>query len=347
MHYIKKHLVFVGVVIIFLNSFFLYEPLVITDVTPGVLISKIKNVFTRGNPTQILFVGDLMLGRGVETLIETEGVEYPFKKVLSLLTSPDVTIGNFEGTVIETHEQTQSGVLRFSIQEKYLMHLKDVGFDVLSLANNHSFDYGVEGLTYTRKKCTEFQLVCVGSPISVDQYSVSIIPVDGVRVGIIALHTLYGLEINKVLTSVIHDVSKQTDIQIAYVHWGEEYQLAHNDAQSTLAHGLIEYGIDAVIGHHPHVVQDVEMYKGKPIFYSLGNFIFDQYFSSDVQEGLGVLMNASKNEVTYSLIPFQSVKSQPSVMEKNKAKVLFNRILNNVSTLPEVDMEQAQMTIKR
>jgi poly-gamma-glutamate synthesis protein (capsule biosynthesis protein) len=101
-----------------------------------------------------------------------------------------------------------------------------------------------------------------------------------------------------------------------YVHWGNEYELKHSEQQEALAHYVIDSGIDAVIGHHPHVVQDIEIYNGKPIFYSLGNFIFDQYFSGDVQTGLVVKVYIQKDTITYTLVPISSIgrASQPYIM---------------------------------
>jgi poly-gamma-glutamate synthesis protein (capsule biosynthesis protein) len=123
--------------------------------------------------------------------------------------------------------------------------------------------------------------------------------------------------------------------QIAYIHWGKEYDSVHSKEQEVLAHFLIDNGVDAVIGHHPHVVQDIEVYKGKPIFYSLGNFIFDQYFSDEVQEGLAVRVDTSKDILRYTLIPFESksIKSQPKLLSLlDKDTYLENTLSYNWDT---------------
>jgi hypothetical protein len=129
-------------------------------------------------------------------------------------------------------------------------------------------------------------------------------------------------------------LTKKSDMQIAYVHWGTEYELAHNAAQETLAHVLIDAGADAVIGHHPHVVQDVAFYKDKPIFYSLGNFIFDQYWDTDVQTGLGVRMTIDDGSIAYEAIPFTTAGSrvQPTIMQDADAHTLFTRIFGSGNT---------------
>jgi len=103
------------------------------------------------------------------------------------------------------------------------------------------------------------------------------------------------------------------------VHWGEEYKLINSLAQQGLAHKIIESGADLIIGHHPHVVQNIEKYQGKLIFYSLGNFIFDQYFSPDTQQGLAVGLEIYPDRLVCRLFPLQINLSQPVLMERNKA----------------------------
>jgi len=107
---------------------------------------------------------------------------------------------------------------------------------------------------------------------------------------------------------------------IVSMHWGEEYQLVNSSSQQKLAHQLINNGADLIIGHHPHVVQSIEKYQGKLIFYSLGNFIFDQYFSKETQQGLAVGLEIHPDELTFNLFPLQINLSQPILMEQDKAR---------------------------
>ncbi|GAI55886.1 unnamed protein product [marine sediment metagenome] len=106
---------------------------------------------------------------------------------------------------------------------------------------------------------------------------------------------------------------------IVSLHWGEEYKLINSPAQQKLAHQLIEAGTDLIIGHHPHVVQNIEKYLGKLIFYSLGNFIFDQYFSPETQQGLAVGLEIYPDRLVCRLFPLQINLSQAVSMEQNKA----------------------------
>ena len=285
-------------------------------------------------PVSLLFVGDIMLGRNVESLMEKHGVGYPFVGTEHLLKSADSTIGNFEGIVSSVHEKAEPFTFRFSIKEEFLGNLQGAGFDVLSLANNHSYDYGPSAFTHTKELCPKYALVCSGSPSTLDQDSVQTQVINGRAVSIIFIHTLYKEPDKEVLRALIASSTAQSEIQIAYIHWGEEYALIHNDEQRLLSEFLIDHGIDAVVGHHPHVVQDVGLYNGKPIFYSLGNFIFDQYFSKDVQEMVALNMNIGTSTIKYSLVPLTSatVRSQPSLMDEVAKNTLLKRIFADFNT---------------
>jgi gamma-polyglutamate biosynthesis protein CapA len=289
--------------------------------------------------TSLLFVGDIMLGRAVESRMEYEGIGYPFSAVVDTLGGSDITVGNFEGVVTETHIKTPPYTFQFSIKSEYLEHLNTVGFDVLSLANNHTLDYGTTSLAYTRSLCAVYDLICGGTPKGLSEVSTKVVAAGGHTVGIMFIHTLYGAPAPEALRTTVEKLSTESDIQIAYVHWGDEYVLVHNTAQELFAQTLIDAGVDAVIGHHPHVVQDIALYKGKPIFYSLGNFIFDQYFSDDVQEMVGVHLTLSGNTATYKVVPFTSkeTRNQPHHMDAVNATLLKNRIFAPIAMDSGVD----------
>lgn len=310
---------------------------------------KVQQGLEHKATTTLFFVGDLMLGRHVENLMRAGGIEYPFVHILKELKEPNITIGNFEGVVTQEHIQALPMTFQFSVREEYLALLRDLGFDILSLANNHAFDYGKDELSYTRSVCRALSILCGGTPNALDTFSTQIQEMHGIRFGFIFLHTLYGEPDAILLQDALQDLHSKSDIQIAYVHWGEEYALVHNLAQENLAHTLIDSGIDAVIGHHPHVIQDIALYREKPIFYSLGNFIFDQYFSTEVQEELGVRMIVSEDTLRYELVPFSSieVRSQPKHMSDADAQLLYTRILNEIKTHSFVDIHQGSISVPR
>jgi len=302
--------------------------------------------FTSAN---LLFVGDIMLGRRVETDMEKKGVDYPFASTTELMSRQDLTIGNFEGSIPEKHVQTPELTFQFAVKDTYLNTIKNAGFDILSLANNHALDYGIGGLTNTLATCVRSSLVCFGNPTEVSISSSYIARVNDVNVGFIFIHTLFDEPSDEELEQQLTYLFEYSEVQVAYIHWGTEYLLTHTANQTAFAKKLIDAGVDVVIGHHPHVVEDIELYKQKPIFYSLGNYVFDQYFSSDVQEGLGIQMNIQKNDITYSLIPFTSVnsRSQPHIEDSVEQKILFARILSSVAADSEVDAELGIIKVPR
>lgn len=279
----------------------------------------------QATPVTLLFVGDIMLARAVETRMEALGTAYPFAKVEELLTAPDITIGNFEGIVSEPHVPTRSMEFRFSVRSEYLRAVENAGFDILSLANNHSADFGEDAVRLTKTLCDATDLRCAGTA---QQPEVFIENINGRRIGFLFVHTTWNTQSVEVLRERMRSLAIESDVQVAYIHWGEEYALVHNATQEALAHALIDAGADAVIGHHPHVVQDVGVYNGKPIFYSLGNFVFDQYWNDDVQTGLGVEMTINDDSITYRAIPFFATEhAQPALMEGERVSQLFQRIM--------------------
>ncbi|HEU4677799.1 MAG TPA: CapA family protein, partial [Candidatus Paceibacterota bacterium] len=120
----------------------------------------------------------------------------------------------------------------------------------------------------------------------------------------------------------------------------------HTLAQERLAKELVDDGADLVIGHHPHVVEDVALYRGKPVFYSLGNFVFDQYFSTDVMEGLGVTLTLENEYADYALTGYATMESRsaPYVMSTTSSSALYARVLQNV---PGAELERGTFSVPR
>jgi poly-gamma-glutamate synthesis protein (capsule biosynthesis protein) len=287
--------------------------------------------------------GDIMLGRVIERIIDENGFEYPFKGVSTMIKEHDVVVGNLEAAVPRAHEPTPPYGMQFSMRREFMGELRMLGFDVLSLANNHAFDFGLPGYENTLAECNKASLVCSGHPFRVSTSSLLVTQVGDVRVGIIFLHTLFNEPTSDELTPFLTELKGMSDVQIAYIHWGEEYQEKHNVAQEAFAHLLIDNGIDAIVGHHPHVMQDIEKYRGKPIFYSLGNLVFDQYFSDAVQEGYLLTITMGRHSLTYSLSPYTSAStpSQPHLINESDGQVLSHTIFN-----PDLFTEEETAALK-
>ncbi|MBX4210433.1 CapA family protein [Candidatus Parcubacteria bacterium] len=264
----------------------------------------------------LIFTGDIMLGRNVETLMNRNGNEYPFQFVTKDLLSVDAVISNFEGTIVDPHVQTPSQSTNFSFKPEVATLLRSHNVQVVTLGNNHTYDHGVEGFSQTENYLAKADVDFAGHP-----YRESIADVLTKQIGETNLHflsfngTKSRFDIPAAITVLKAVSATDHDPIVAIVHWGDEYVLMPNAFQIKFAHALIDNGAAFVIGHHPHVVQSVEMYKGRPIFYSLGNFIFDQYFSRETQEELALKLTVSDSSYIFDLLPLESFRSQPKFME--------------------------------
>lgn len=282
---------------------------------PEPVIEVIKKVQPKpAEPIRMIAVGDMMLGRFVETLMNRHGEEYPFENISNLIDGQDIVFGNLEGPIATNHVQTPDFTTNFSFDPTVANLLKEQGFSIVSLANNHTLDKGEDVFLQTQKYLEEAGIAYFGNPRNESdmyRYATNIKDRDLVFLGFNeAVNPFFNEQ--QALETVLTESDEV--FLIVSMHWGTEYMLESNDFQKEFAHKLIENGADLVIGHHPHVTQEVEVYENKMIFYSLGNFIFDQYFSVDVEQGLTFEMTLDKNLATFKLIPIQSKRSQPEIM---------------------------------
>lgn len=277
-------------------------------------------VFNQGVKT-ILLVGDIMLGRGVEDLIKQNSIYYPFQKISNFLRGIDIVFGNLEGPVVNNPPEFPDDSLKFAFNSDVMRAVSWCNFNLFSLANNHTLDMGKEGLEETKEWLKKYEINIIGDPLSgsSDNLNSAFFRDD---ITFLAFNQFFPFivkeeEIIKTIKTV--KSLNPDNFLIVSLHWGEEYKLINSPAQQKLAHQLIEAGADLIIGHHPHVVQNIEKYQGKLIFYSLGNFIFDQYFSPATQQGLAVGLEIYPDRLVCRPFPLQINFSQPVLMEQNKA----------------------------
>ena len=273
----------------------------------------------------IMFVGDLMLDRHVREWMSSSGPEYPFARLGTITGAapPDLLVGNLEGAISIRRPPEKS--IDFAFDASVAPLLRKNGFGAFSLANNHSLDQGFPGYEDTKKRLADAGLSYFGHQVK-DDLPATIREAKGRRVALFGYNITDNPLEEKVAAKAIKDARGSADLVMVMMHWGTEYDLKQNSAQSALAHRLIDYGADAVIGAHPHVVQGLEIYKSKPIIYSLGNFIFDQYFSDDTQQGIAVAFTFG-NKTTLTVIPVAIVQSQPRRMEGEPARKFLTALL--------------------
>lgn len=274
---------------------------------------------------RILAFGDMMLGRYVRTLMDRNGHDYIFAKIFpngkqELMDNPDVVFGNLEGPIKGEGYKHQTAMV-FGFHTDTAALLKKYGFNLLSLANNHAVDQGWDGRDSTIKALDQEGIDWCGHPSEADKESVYYGNYGEKSAAFICTHDVtYKMDVAAV-ENLIREVRPKVDFIVVSPHWGVEYQHQPNyNLQVVPARKFIDAGADIIIGHHPHVVQSFEVYNDKMIFYSLGNFVFDQYWSTATQEELAigvVLDDRDEDEgfnTTVYLYPMKSEKSQSRLM---------------------------------
>ena len=250
----------------------------------------------------MIFVGDIMLDRGVEYVIQQHNDwKWPFLKVVDELRKADILFGNLESVISDKGTKVGS-IYSFRAEPETIEGLTFARFDVLSLANNHAFDYTVEALkdTFVRLKIAGIDFV--GADLNEDgAFSTTVKQIKETKIAFLAYTNLgpYGwragsnnpgiawIDENDFLKikEDIKNAKQESDVLIVSLHAGIEYETEPNQFQKDFSKMAIDAGADLVIGHHPHAVQSYEKYKNGWIFYSLGNFVFDQAFSEETMKG--------------------------------------------------------------
>lgn len=275
------------------------------EITASLQYEKLFKILKESKSKVVVFaVGDIMIDRGVEYMIEKEGegdFKFPFLKIKKDLSRADILFGNLEGPVSDKGVKVGS-IYSFRMDPKVIDSLDYAGFDILSLANNHMLDYTRVALKDTLDRLEQQGIDYVGAGTGNEAFSLKIKEVGNTKVGFLA-YTDLGSENWKALEGRtgmawvnIEDIDKiQNDIKIAKdkvdvliisLHSGNEYTSEPTYFQKKFNKACIEAGADMILGHHPHVIQRVERYKDGWIAYSLGNFVFDQSFSKETMQGL-------------------------------------------------------------
>ncbi len=301
---------------------------------------------------RILAFGDMMLGRHVRTLMNKYGMDFIFEKIKPdkdsewFYENTDFVFGNFEGPINGKGSSGGTSMV-FSFNEDVAQFLKAYGFNILSIANNHAIDQGWSGREKTVKAFNDADLGWCGHPseeeegsvyygeggvrVSIDDSSGGLFT-DGEKVAFVCFHDITSRLNLENAIALIEEVKENSDYVIVSVHWGVEYSHKPNRTQTDYGHAFVDAGADFVIGHHPHVVQSFEEYNGKFIFYSLGNFVFDQYWSTDTQEELALGIDLSHDgnvlKTVVNLFPMKSERSQSRLMTDDEKKKWIQKFVS-------------------
>ncbi|HKC04644.1 MAG TPA: CapA family protein [Patescibacteria group bacterium] len=241
--------------------------------------------------TNLIFTGDIMLGRSVMVAsLKMNDPDYPFRKVADKLSKADIVFSNLETPIISKCPPSNAG-FKFCADPKMVEGLKFAGVDIVNLANNHTLNYGEEGLIETEEILKSNGIKWVG------EGNLVIIEKNGTKFGFLGFDFVDNKP-SKANYQLIQDSKKRVDVLIPMIHWGTEYTPIPSNGQKLIANELVNSGADVVIGGHPHWVQNIDYINGKPVFYSLGNFIFDQLWSEETKHGLAVQLFYQNNKLS-------------------------------------------------
>ena len=279
----------------------------------------------------LLFGGDLFLTDLLQSKYSQQGISAAASEgLLEVLESADVFMVNEEFPFGTTGEAMEDKQYTFRVDPGYVSVLSDLSVDIVTLANNHMLDFGRSPLTETLRTLDGAGIAHVGAGENLEEAkALKTFEIHGKTIGFLGasrvipeyswnasadssgLFTTYDAA---ALVSEIEKAEESCDFTVVYVHWGIERSTQPEEYQRTLARQYIDAGADAVIGAHPHVLQGIEYYEGKPVFYSLGNFIF----SNGTYETMLAELTLSENGTEIRLVPCVSQANQMTLLEESE-----------------------------
>lgn len=285
----------------------------------------------------VVFSGDILLSSYVLNNYEKSGINGILSEELqSEMQNADITMVNEEFPFSNRGTQAQDKQFTFRVDPGYVKILQEMGIDVVTVANNHALDYGTDALSDTFQTLDNAGIAYVGAGDNLERASQPyVIKAGGKTFGFLAasrvipevswnidnrqpgmLCTYDSAE----LCNAVQKAKETCDYVVVYVHWGIERENTPQDYQRQLGKAYIDAGADMVIGAHPHVLQGIEYYNGKPIVYSLGNYIFNQEINSTVLLKTTI---TPENETTLQLIPAYASGAKTQKMQGEDGAQLY------------------------
>lgn len=269
--------------------------------------------FSEPRSVRLLHMGDTMLDRGVKATI-TQGVD-PFGFVKDFISEGnyDLAIANLEGPF--THNiDCQVKPYSFRFEPEYVSFLKDANINAVALSNNHSLDCYRAGLDDTKKILTEAEIEYFGG-FEEGGGQILYKDFDDIRISFLSFDDTMKIQSHDEMSSAVKKAGSLSDFVLVHIHWGEEYFADPVESQRSLAKRLVDAGVDLIVGHHPHVIEPVEVIDGVPVFYSLGNFVFDQ-LTKETKTGfmLETEVVTAEGKIGATLHPYFITSNQPSLL---------------------------------
>jgi len=292
-------------------------------------------------------VGDVMLaGRWADT-IRKSGYDSPFRKMSAELKAADITIANLESPIARGGKEFSGKKFRFRAEPDVAAALRSSGINLVTLANNHSMDFGGQALAETMENLRKADIAWIGAGPNLDEArKMALYTIKGKRIAFLGYSLTQPVEFfagknrpgtapgfAKYFVADITQARQQADYVIVSFHWGTEGRKEIQPYQRTIAHKAIDAGADVIIGHHPHVLRGIERYRSGICFYSLGNFTFASK-SKLADAGAMVRLRFSPGNKEAEIVPLdilhRRVGFQPQPASGKQAAAIIDR-LNKLS----------------
>lgn len=297
---------------------------------------------------KLLAVGDILLSGSVAEMIKNNGHEEPFTFVLEEFKKTDLVFGNLEGPFSNRGNPLKNKCCLYSPPET-LKSLKSAGFNVLSLANNHIFDYGYEGFEDTISLLKENNISWFGAGRNLKEARTpAIVSINNLSIGFLGYSWDFIGSINvaknkfgtaplseKLILEDVKKLRERTDMVVVSLHWSYDRENYPLPSQRKLAHKIIDAGANLILGHHPHVLQGIEEYNSGVIVYSLGNFIFPDILykqynliqKPENKESIIFQCEIFPDGIDFDIIPIRSNDQfQPKILENNEKRLILEKI---------------------
>ncbi|QDI91001.1 CapA family protein [Salicibibacter halophilus] len=291
------------------------------------------------------FVGDIMTGRYVEQVIDHQGLDFLFRYAKPYFEESDYVTGNFENPILleEEEYEPEDKEIHLEAGQESVELLSDAGFTNINLANNHIRDYGSKGVQDTLTAFEDSDVDTVGAYFGEEEEAVSFEEYNDLTVATVGFNDVWSQSGREGVAdsdpahslSVIERANEEADLVVAHLHSGVEYTSTVSDRQEDLMKAYVDAGADIVVGHHPHVLQSVDVYNDGIIFYSLGNFVFDQGWTRTRDTALAQYELGEDGMAEIELVPFRIHESQPRPIdgfaESYYRERIFQQLTKDVS----------------
>ncbi|MDD5013876.1 MAG: CapA family protein [Atribacterota bacterium] len=323
------------------------------------------------NEILLMAVGDIYINR--------EDPNTTFRDILPLLNNKDILLGNLETTLFDDMLPIAPGrTTALKASQRMVEGIVNANFDIMCISNTHTTDYGPTGLLKTIEVLDRNKILHTGAGKNLDEaLKPVIIEKNNLKIGFLSYEATVwsffaGAEkgkpgaakiiVNPLLPSPhvakedivkmaenIRKVKSTIDVLVVSLHCGAELTTTLTPHQKSIAHSAVDAGADIIIGHHPHVIQGIELYKGKVICYSLGNFVFDNEIFKNPEDATIIFKaNITPTKINVSLIPVLNDKGNLKLLERTESK--YKEILRKITELSQelgtkIDQTKGELNI--